>query len=949
MEKLSAGDAGKALALMTHTDSRTLPWRLETTLASGFFLIMLLGVLGGFQTVRSMQQADRRSRLLEAQIDACVSSARDIVFHSHNTSFYTFSYVCSGHAGDRDQKWAEQEATQAAFAVLESGLKHLPGSLALQVRCAAAERLNREFCEPQEEHKILLFDRGRSAEAQKLLQTQGTAARDALEIQLDELAGINPAQPDASPHGLTAYRLQAEAAERRTDRHILVVSEAVQGAILLFCLLIAAVVVRTAAGSVQTVLGVQDSLRESEARYRFLFEKNPCPISVFDQVSLRFLAVNDAALQIYGYTRDEFLALHYGSSLCFAEDAPGLRLPLEPITETKNLGERRHKTKNGQVLWINAILHPLMWEKHTACMAIAQDITSRRAAEAGLDRLAAIVSSSHDAIVGWNSDKIITSWNPGAERLFGYTEAEMLGQPVFKLVPDEYQEEAERACVALRTGQSIEIPDTQRRHKSGRLLEVWVSTSPILNAAGEVVGASTITQDISEQKKTLALIRWQAYNDPLTCLPNRAFFQQALQEAIQKSKPFTVHFIDLDQFKYVNDSLGHAAGDQMLREVAARFERCLKGGDILARMGGDEFTLLSAGTIKEASQAEALLAALSRPLVIEGHELHVAASLGLSQFPEDGADADTLLKHADLALYHAKESGRGQWQQFSPALTEAAQERLALETSLRKAIDREELRVLYQPQVSLEHGGIIGSEALVRWQHPEKGLIAPSRFIPLAEETGLIVPLGEWVLRTACRQAAAWEQAGMPLRQSVNLSARQLSESSLVQTVQIALAESGLSPHLLDLELTESALVAQGEAARERLAALRALGVRISLDDFGTGYSSLAYLRRFPLDTLKVDRAFVSGLEKGKRGSTGLAARQDRAVVRAIIDMAHALDLEVVAEGVETEAQQEILRRLRCDSMQGYLYSPPVAPEMLEALLSQPQPLPGESPAAQAA
>lgn len=933
-------------ALMIYTNGRTFPWRLETILAAGFFLIMLVGVLEGFQTVRSMQQADRRSRLLEAQIDACVSSARDIVFHSHNTSFYTFSYVCSGHAKDRDQKWAEQEATQAAFAALESGLKRLPGSAALQARCTAAERLNHDVCEPQEKHKILLFDQGRPAEAQKLLQTQGTAARDALAIQLDELAGINPAQTNAAPRGLTAYRLQVEAVERRTDQRILVVSEAIQGAILLFCLLIAAVVVRTAAGSVQTVLAVQGSLRESEARYRLLFEKNPHPIWVFDQISLQFLAVNEAALRAYGYTRDEFLALKYGSSLRFAEDAPSFRLPLEPITQTKALGERRHMTKAGQVLWVDAILHPLMWEGHTACMAIAQDITGRREAEAGLNRLAAIVKSSHDSIVGWDQDKRIVSWNPGAERLFGYTEAEILGQPVLSLVPEECRAEAECACISLCAGQSIEVPDTQRRHKSGRLLEVWVSTSPILNASGEVIGASTITRDISEQKKTSALIRWQAYNDPLTRLPNRAFFRQALEEAVQKAEPFAVHFIDLDQFKYVNDSLGHAAGDQMLREVTARFERCLEAGDILARMGGDEFTLLSA----EADRAEALLAALLRPLVIEGHELHVAASVGISRFPHDGADADTLLKHADLAMYHAKESGRGQWQQFSPALTESARERLTLETSLRKAIDREEMLVLYQPQVSLEHGRIIGSEALVRWQHPEKGLIAPSRFIPLAEETGLIVPLGEWVLRTACRQAAAWEQAGMPLRQSVNLSARQLGEAGLVQTVQSALAESGLSPHLLDLELTESTLVAQGETARERLTMLRALGVRISLDDFGTGYSSLAYLRRFPLDTLKVDRSFVAGLEKEKRGKAGLAARQDRAVVRAIIDMAHALDLEVVAEGVETKAQYEILRRLRCNSMQGYLYSPPVLPELLEALLTQARPqVPHSQPGAQAA
>ena len=269
-------------------------------------------------------------------------------------------------------------------------------------------------------------------------------------------------------------------------------------------------------------------------------------------------------------------------------------------------------------------------------------------------------------------------------------------------------------------------------------------------------------------------------------------------------------------------------------------------------------------------------------------------------------------------------------------MTEAARERLTLENSLRKAIEREELLLLYQPQVSLETGEVTGCETLVRWQHPEFGLVSPARFISLAEETGLIVPLGEWVLRTACRQAAHWERAGAPLRQSVNLSARQLSERGLVESVRCILRETGLSPCLLDLELTETALVAQGEAVVECLAALRALGVRISLDDFGTGYSSLAHLRRFPLDVLKVDRSFVQGLialETRGISEASRSARQDQAVVRAIIDMAHALNLEVVAEGVETAAQRETLRELDCDYMQGFLFSPPVTPELLERLL----------------
>ena len=915
---------------MTNTEDRILPWRVENTLAAGFFLIILFGLLGYFQTVRAMQQSARRSHQIEAQVDSCISLAKDVTLSSHDTSFFTLSYVYTGNPGDREQKWEAETSTDAGFANLAAALKLLPNSADLQAQCAAAERQNREVCEPQESAEVNLAGHGRRDQARSLLQTEGTASRDNLESRLDALIGVNLSQyPDAAPLGLNAYRIQAQAAEARTNRRTLLIGEAVQGAILLFSLLISVFVIVTASTGVRTVLGVQDHLRESEVRYRLLFETNPQPMFVYDRETLRYLAVNEAAVRSYGYSRTEFLSMTI-MDIRPEEDRPVLE---EILKQTVCVGVPlegsvwRHQKRDGSLLWAEITSHPMQWSTHAAAMVIACDITDRREAEAGLNRLAAIVRSSHDSIVGWDAQQRITSWNPGAERLYGWTEGEMLGRSGLDLVPPERRAEAEEAYKGLAAQRSVELPDTLRLHKDGRRLEVWVSTSPIVNAVGEIIGASTITRDISEQKKTQALIRWQAYNDPLTRLPNRASFRQALEDAIARAAPFSIFFLDLDQFKHVNDSLGHAAGDQLLQEATARFERCLGDGDLLARMGGDEFTLLLE-TDRAGDKADALLRALSRPMVIENHELHIAASIGISRFPNDAADAETLLKYADLAMYQAKESGRGRWQAFSPALTETARERLMLESSLRKAIERGELILLYQPQVSLAGGKIIGTEALVRWQHPELGLIAPSRFIPLAEDTGLIVPLGEWVLRAACRQAAQWEQEGRPLRQSVNLSARQLGERGLVGSVQAALTETGLSPHLLDLELTESALVAQGEAAADRLAALRALGVRISIDDFGTGYSSLAYLRRFPLDMLKMDRSFVQGLS-----GSGKSARQDQAVVKAIIDMAHALDLEVIAEGVEDAAQRETLRRLGCDYMQGFLYSPPVTPERLEALL----------------
>ena len=925
---------------MTNTEERILPWRVGNTLAAGFFLILLLGLLGYLQTVRAMQNSERCSRQMEARVSECMSLAKDVTLYSHDTSFFTLSYVYSGNTGDRDQKWVMQGDTDAGFDSLKAQLKRLSGSAALQAECAAAERQNREICEPQEAREIQLTDHGHAAQAQALLQTAGTAGRDNLESQMDDLVGINPTQyPDAAPRGLSAYRSQAEAAESRTARHALHIGESVQGAILLLSLVIAVAVIRTASFGVRAVLRAQNNLRESEARYRLIFETNPQPMWVFDQVSLRFLAVNDAAVHKYGYTRGEFLAMTC-EAIRPAEDLPALYALVKTFAmETMSVGERRHIKKDGSIFWVDATAHPLAWDGYTACMVTAQDVTDRREAEAGANQLAALVQSSSDAVIGWGLDnKTVTSWNPGAERLYGWTAEEMIGQYIGNLVPPEKEEERLYIRERLLAGLSVEIADTLRLHKDGHLLEVSVSSSVVRNAAQEIIGASTIARDISEQKKAQALIRWQAYNDPLTHLPNRACFRQTLESVIRQAAPFAVLFIDLDQFKYVNDSLGHVAGDHLLQEVAARYSaRVAQAGhpnDLLARMGGDEFTLLvlpeDGRPIKEDAAAAAahLIASLAAPVTVEGHELHVAASIGISHFPGDGTDAETLLKHADLAMYHAKESGRGQWQVYSPAMTDAAQERLTLESSLRKAIERGEMILLYQPQVSLVTGHIIGVEALARWQHPEMGLIAPSRFIPLAEETGLIVPLGKWVLKEACRQAARWERQGKNLRLSVNLSARQLSERDLVQTVQAALKETGLNPRLLDLELTESALVAQGDTAAERLAALRALGVSISIDDFGTGYSSLAYLRRFPLDILKVDRAFVLGLS-----GTDRHARQDQAVVRAIIDMAHALDLEVIAEGVETAAQREALQHLGCDHMQGFLYSPPVTAERLETLL----------------
>jgi len=441
--------------------------------------------------------------------------------------------------------------------------------------------------------------------------------------------------------------------------------------------------------------------------------------------------------------------------------------------------------------------------------------------------------------------------------------------------------------------------------------------------------------------------RWRASHDALTNLPNRGLFLERVEKAVQvtmrrkrnrkkgerlKNNGVAVLFVDLDRFKRINDTLGHASGDILLREVAARFAGCLRPEDTLARMGGDEFTVLLPdipGTDYAVGVAQMLLRALRRPIILHSQELHVGASIGIRVFPQPDApneptpDAHTFLKHADIAMYRAK--AEGGYQVYSSAMDAGGYQRLIEEGELRRAIDNNELMLYYQPQVCIETGRVLAVEALARWRHPERGMIPPSHFIALAEQADLIVPLGEWVLRQACKDAVRWRNEGFPdLRVAVNLSARQVSQPNLAEHVAELLVEAGLPGDALELELTETALLAGGDETPNTLRALRNMDIRLSVDDFGTGYSALAYLRRFRVDALKVDRSFVAGLGKDETDFT---------LVKALIDMAHALNLAVVAEGVETRLQLDCLQQLKCDTVQGYLFSRPVSLDGLRTLL----------------
>jgi diguanylate cyclase (GGDEF)-like protein len=459
--------------------------------------------------------------------------------------------------------------------------------------------------------------------------------------------------------------------------------------------------------------------------------------------------------------------------------------------------------------------------------------------------------------------------------------------------------------------------------------------------------ARSLTEMGHNLKKSSKQVRFFAYHDSLTKLPNRLMFSEFLGHALAHAKrhnqSFALLFLDLDDFKRINDTLGHQAGDSVLRELAERLSGCLRAedyvgrtfqqgeGDTIARLGGDEFTILLpniSGPYKAATVAERVLASLSRPFVHAGHDLHVGASIGITIYPSDGKDAETLIKYADMAMYHAKAQGKNTYQYFKESMNAAAMRQLTLESALRKALERNELFLQYQPQIELRMGRITAVEALLRWRHPEEGLMLPDRFMSIAEESGLIVPIGRWVIENACRQNKAWHDAGFNnLVVSVNISGVQFNRQDMKTLVADILHQTGLPPELLEIELTETTIIRSEQTVTESLNAIKKLGVSIAMDDFGTGYSSLNYLRTLPIDKLKVDRSFTRGI-----GSDP----QSEAILSAIFAMAQSLKLPVTAEGIDRLSQVEFLRKQGCSYVQGHLISEPADPEEVMKLFSRP-------------
>lgn len=569
---------------------------------------------------------------------------------------------------------------------------------------------------------------------------------------------------------------------------------------------------------------------------------------------------------------------------------------------------------------------------------LAPGITRVRLNERTNERLRQAMVAFENTIEGiviTNAQEQFLAVNRAFSTISGYSEVEALGQTPRLLQSGLHDADfyTELWDTVRREGRWQ--GEIWNRRKNGEIYPEWLTISSVYDSVGEVINYIGVFTDISQLKHSEEKLAYLAHYDPLTGLPNRLLLYSRLEHALEQMRRFgqmlAVLFIDLDRFKNVNDSLGHPAGDDLLKAIAKRLGDRVRRSDTLARLGGDEFVIVLEkihSSDEVATVAQQLLELLAQPFVLSsGHEVYVDGSIGISIAGSDTIDAVQLIRNADTAMYQAKTSGGGMFRFYNEMMTQALNERLDLESKLRRALERQELKLYYQPQVDTTSGAIIGLEALARWEHPELGNIVPARFIPIAEETGLIAILGEWSLRTACFQIQVWREQGLiPPRLAVNLSPRQFHQQRLPDLVGAILLETGLPADWLELEITESTIMHQPEQAEATLRSLKQLGVRLAVDDFGTGYSSLSYLQRFALDRLKIDRSFISELPHKHGNAT---------IVAAIIAMAHNLNLEVLAEGVETADQLELLSSYGCESYQGYYYSYPLNAEAIGYLLAQ--------------
>jgi len=681
-------------------------------------------------------------------------------------------------------------------------------------------------------------------------------------------------------------------------------------------------------------------LDEGRQRFRSLFDNNPDAVYFLDRDG-RFVSANASTQEITGHDLESLRAMSSFAGVidpadvdsCWNEFRRMLAGELRSFefAVISASGERHEMTATGG---------PVVVDGETVGISgVAKDITVRRRAEEQARIAANALDNMVEGAVITDPDWRIVAVNRAFTRISGYSAAEVLGKTPPQLGSGGHNAALYREVARVLPTAGAWQGEIWHRRKNGERYPALVAVSAVRDDAGRITHYVAIFNDMSRHRDTEARLEFLSYHDALTRLANRALLLERGREAVQRARRRRgiagLLLLDLDQFKTVNDSLGHDAGDALLKQVAERLLAAVRESDTVARVGGDEFAVLldelddnqDAGVV-----AQKVIEVLSRPFEQDGGQLFTSASVGISCYPHDGGDMEALLKHADAALYRAKELGRNTYQYASPEINAAAAKTLSVAGELRRALERDELVLHFQPCVELAGGRVIGAEALVRWQHPERGLVGPGEFIPIAEQTGLIGNIGEWVLRAACAQARAWEREGLrPLRMAVNLSPRQFRDSALVDRIARILAETGLDPARLDLEITEGMLMEDPDRTARMLAQLHALGPTVAIDDFGTGYSSLNYLKQFVVDYLKIDQSFVSGLPGDP---------EDLQITRAIIGIAQSLGIRLVAEGIETDEQAALLREAGCTEGQGFLYAPALPADSFTALLYEDASLP---------
>jgi diguanylate cyclase (GGDEF)-like protein/PAS domain S-box-containing protein len=700
---------------------------------------------------------------------------------------------------------------------------------------------------------------------------------------------------------------------------------------------------QAALGSFMDITGrkqAEETLRQSEERYRTILEEMDDAYFEVD-LSGNYTFVNDAISRLLGYSKEELIGKTFRDQVN-KEDTQILYQAFGNIFKTGNperdISYKAYR-KNGQYGFAEIAGFPIHHQDGSIIgfRGIGRNVTERKIMEEILsqseERYRTVMEEMNEWYFEADLSGKILFVNDAALHALEYFPQTLIGLN-FRELFNRKESDAiyEKFHEVYQTGKAIKNFPLEVIKPDGGAIFAELAIFPKRNQEGRIYEFRGVGHDITERKRAEERIQYLATHDGLTGLPNRILFSQLLNHALQSARRyqrvFALFFIDLDRFKMINDTLGHDAGDQLLKEISTRFKQSLRAVDTVARLGGDEFVVL----IEEINDlnyvttvAQKILSATIKPLLIMGEECRVTASIGISLYPKDGEDEQSLMKNADNAMYFAKEEGKNNYQFFSKNIKSQSIERLSLETKLRSALERNELSLQYQAKLDVSTGEITGVEALLRWNNPELGPVTPTQFIPVAEEIGMIVPIGRWVLQTACAQNVAWQRQGLPkLCVAVNLSMRQLTDDHLIEDIEKALTDSAMDPNLLELEITESMVMHNPVRMLAVLTRIKKLGVRLAIDDFGTGYSSLAHLKNFPVDTLKIDRSFVRDIVQNS---------EDKAITRAIISMGKTLSLTIIAEGVENQEQMNFLQEQSCDEVQGFHFSKPIEPEKFADLL----------------